>query len=325
MRDNNWEKREPEASATTFPAGIRVALPRLLAAGMAAGGGTLLGARIELSIPEPVFMQMADPSIYTIYVLAPIVAVAMFCLRYWDGLPFWARPAVMLPGSVVAGFWLFECPEAGFPPWLIPTRSQLAEALAARASGLDSVSIIITLISGAIVGMIVQLEAEEDSKVEIHTITSDARSLIRILALSPELVTRLAVAIVGPERAPELREEWRSHLRGLGSGWKPRRDACGFVVAAVTYRWRDAIDLLWRVVDAVLGSRNGSGVAWLLITSSIWRLVFMHRGGLAALLPNLSVAGLVGAGTYVLILAARRWRSVKPPERHPPTKGRDDE
>jgi hypothetical protein len=89
----------------------------------------------------------------------------------------------------------------------------------------------------------------------VHEAMEQRRWQLRLTVLSSQWLTNVAVFLAGRQRAC-LGDEWLSHLHGVGQSGISRRtraqDALGFVVAAVRYRVRDASDLAWRPVDAVL-------------------------------------------------------------------------
>jgi phosphate/sulfate permease len=132
-------------------------------------------------------------------------------------------------------------------------------------------------------------------------------------------LTRAAVFLAGRERVA-LRDEWQDHLSGENGAGLGRRQqfaaALGFVRAAVRYRLLDAAELAWRPVDAVLGSRDLSGLVVLLPTLGV-SVLFIRQGGLDVLAGNLVNVGAVGGAACTLIRAGRWRRGVKPPARPP--------
>jgi hypothetical protein len=148
-----------------------------------------------------------------------------------------------------------------------------------------------------------------------------ARLLIRkqYARVSPQKLTRLAVFIAGSKRAA-VSTEWRSHLAGeTGAGLSTDRQvraAAGFVLAAIRYRIRDAANLAWRPVDAVLGSRALSSLFVLLVTLS-FSLWLMRRVGVYGLAQCLESVLVVFGFAHGSILVGRWWTGVKPPEHKP--------
>jgi len=137
--------------------------------------------------------------------------------------------------------------------------------------------------------------------------------------VSPQKLTSLAVFIAGRDRSA-VGCEWRSHLGGeTGAGLsadRQVREAAGFVLAAVHYRFQDATELAWRPVDAVLGSRAMSNCFVLLATLgfSLW---FTRKVGVYGLAASLESVAVVFFASLGVIHVGRRWRDVKPPEHKP--------
>jgi hypothetical protein len=137
--------------------------------------------------------------------------------------------------------------------------------------------------------------------------------------VSPQQLAGLAVFIAGRERAA-VRCEWRAHLSGeTGTGLPSRRqarEAAGFVLAAVRYRFQDLTDLAWRPVDTLLASRELSSLTVVLATL-ITVVFFLRRGGQNDLADHLDSVAVVSAFALAAIHGGRRYRQVKPPKRKP--------
>lgn len=129
-------------------------------------------------------------------------------------------------------------------------------------------------------------------------------------------ITNLAAFIAGRKRL-SLREEWRRHLvgdedRGL-SPQKKLSAACGFAVAAVRYRLRDASVLAWKMIDVVLKSRPLSNT-FVLSPTGLAAVIILHHDGAAGMLGSAESIAAIGGALYGLVRAGRWWRDVKPPE-----------
>lgn len=98
---------------------------------------------------------------------------------------------------------------------------------------------------------------------------------------APRRLLKLALHLSGRNRL-DLREEWNSHLSGeAGSGLERSRQvraAAGFVRAAICFRLKDAADVAWRPVDAMLGSRKWSNLIVAAPTIAA-ALIFVRYGG----------------------------------------------
>lgn len=134
-----------------------------------------------------------------------------------------------------------------------------------------------------------------------------------------EALTGIAVFLAGRKRAV-LGAEWRAHLSGetgcgLGAS-KQCRVAVGFLCAAFRYRLLDVTDLVWRPVDAVLGSRELSNLIVMLPTLIV-AVTFIRSAGVYGLVSNLVNVAAVWSAAYGLIRAGRWWRGVKPPKHEP--------
>lgn len=155
--------------------------------------------------------------------------------------------------------------------------------------------------------------------VECKQLTPEARpdSPARHARVSPQRLTRLAVLIAGRRRA-SIGCEWRSHLAGeTGTGLpegRQARVAAGFVAAALRCRLQDLDDIAWKPVDAILASRELSGLVALLATLAAV-VISIHGDGVYGLVSNLGNTAVVWGMTYGLIRAGRWWRGVKPAER----------
>jgi hypothetical protein len=141
-----------------------------------------------------------------------------------------------------------------------------------------------------------------------------------ILWISPERLADFAAFISGPERADDLREEWRCHLAGeTGAGLPDDRQiqvATGLMVSAIRYRLQDLADRLGEPVDALLRSRELSGL--LVLAPTLWvSVLFIQQGGLYGLADHLEPVAVVWGAAIGLIRLGRKWRDVKPPERKP--------
>ena len=133
------------------------------------------------------------------------------------------------------------------------------------------------------------------------------------------LCFRIAVLLVGQKRW-EVREEWRSHVTGWAGGGLSRQEhvgaPCGFLWAAVRYRFEDAADLAWRPVDAVLGSRTLSNLfVWGPVVATLVAIV--HHDGRFGLVADDQDPVALGAFLYVVIKTGRWWRQIKLPEPKP--------
>lgn len=137
--------------------------------------------------------------------------------------------------------------------------------------------------------------------------------------VSPLRIAGFAVFIAGRKRAA-LGIEWHAHLSGETGGGLPEdrqvREAGGFLLAAIRYRFQDLVDLLWRPTDTVLASRELSNLFVLLASLGV-AVVFIRQGGLNGLADNLASVAVVWGAAFGLIHLGRRWRDVKPPERKP--------
>ena len=141
----------------------------------------------------------------------------------------------------------------------------------------------------------------------------------RVPVLSPGWLTEAAVFLAGRKRG-EVRGEWRSHLAGWPGGELRRREqvcaACGFVWAAIRYRFEDAIDLAWRPVDAVLGSRTLSNLfVWGPVIVTLVAIV-RHDGRFGLVADDQDPVAL-GAFLYVAVKTGRWWRQIKLPDPKP--------
>jgi hypothetical protein len=138
----------------------------------------------------------------------------------------------------------------------------------------------------------------------------------REVVLSPRRLTGAAVFLAGQKRSA-VADEWRSHLSGLTSqGLASRgqtRAALGFLWAAVRYRLRDAVNLAWHSVDAVLRSRTLSNLFVMIPTLMAALCILRHLGTLGVLTSAESISA-IGGGLYGLVRVGRWWRDVKPPE-----------
>jgi hypothetical protein len=138
----------------------------------------------------------------------------------------------------------------------------------------------------------------------------------REVVLSPRLLTGAAVFLAGQKRSA-VADEWRSHLSDLkGQGLASRGQthaALGFLWAAVRYRLRDAADLAWHSVDAVLRSRTLSNLLVLIPTLMAALYILRHLGTLGVVTSAEGISA-IGGGLYGLVRVGRWWRDVKPPE-----------
>lgn len=138
----------------------------------------------------------------------------------------------------------------------------------------------------------------------------------RRAAVSPRRLTNLAIFVAGRKRSA-LRDEWRDHLSGETRRGLAREDqfraACGFLWAAVRYRFQDALDLAWQPLDAILKSRKLSNLLVFGPTAAAAMYILRHLGTLGALTSAESISA-IGGGLYGLVRVGRWWRDVKPPE-----------
>lgn len=133
-----------------------------------------------------------------------------------------------------------------------------------------------------------------------------------ILGKSPEQLADFAAFLSGPERADNLREEWHTHL----AGDRRVRVATGLLISVIRYRLQDLADLLGQPVDALLRSRELSGLVVLVPT--LWvSVLFIQQGGLYGLADHLEAVAVVWGAAVGLIHLGRKWRDVRPPERKP--------
>lgn len=142
--------------------------------------------------------------------------------------------------------------------------------------------------------------------------TLDARALPQQASL---LCFRIAVLLVGRKRR-EDREEWNSHLdprAGCGLSRREQLDACGFLWAAVCYRFEDAADVAWRPVDAVLVSRTLSN---LFVCSPVIAMLIaiVHHDGWFGLVADVQDPVELGAFLYGAVRTGRWWRGIRPPQ-----------
>jgi hypothetical protein len=82
------------------------------------------------------------------------------------------------------------------------------------------------------------------------------------------------------------------------------------------YHLRDAADLVWSPVDAVLASRSLSNLIVLTVTFGVAALC-VRDGGLDGLIINLSGLAVIWGAAYGLIRLGRWWRGVHPLEHVP--------
>ncbi len=152
----------------------------------------------------------------------------------------------------------------------------------------------------------------------LSTATTEVPQVDRT-AVSPRQLTKLAAFLAGRKRSG-LREEWRTHLSGETGHGLARSDqiraARGFLRAAVRYRLRDAADLAWWPVDAVLRSRTLSNLTvWIPVLLAV--LAVVRRDGFFGLVTNAENLIELGGGFYGVIRVGRWWRGVKPPKHKP--------
>ena len=132
----------------------------------------------------------------------------------------------------------------------------------------------------------------------------------------PSRLTGVALWLAGRKRLA-LAVEWRAHLVGdEGRELSPREKllaASGFVVAATQLRLRDAADLAWRPIDAVLGSRTLSN---LFVSGPVIVVLvaIVHHDGRFGLVADGQAPVALGAFLYLVIKTGRSRRGVKPPE-----------
>ncbi len=138
----------------------------------------------------------------------------------------------------------------------------------------------------------------------------------REVVLSPRLLTWAAVFMAGQKRSA-VADEWRSHLSDLTSqslaSRGQTRAALGFLWAAVRYRLRDAVNLAWHSVDAVLRSRTLSNL-FVMIPTLMAALCILRHLGTLGLFTSAEGISAIGAALYGLVRVGRWWRDVKPPE-----------
>jgi hypothetical protein len=138
----------------------------------------------------------------------------------------------------------------------------------------------------------------------------------REVVLSPRLLTGTAVFLAGQKRSA-VADEWRSHLSELKSQGLTSRGqthaALGFLWAAVRYRLRDAANLAWHSVDALLRSRTLSNLLVLIPTLMAALYILRHLGTLGVVTSAEGISA-IGGGLYGLVRVGRWWRDVKPPE-----------
>ena len=112
-------------------------------------------------------------------------------------------------------------------------------------------------------------------------------------------------------------QEWRGHLLGEHARGLTQREqnraARGFVLAAVRYRVQDAVDLAWRPVDAVLGSRLLSNLFVWGPVAVVFVVIYRHDGRYG-LVADIQDPACLGAVLYGAIRTGRWWRGVKPSE-----------
>jgi hypothetical protein len=138
----------------------------------------------------------------------------------------------------------------------------------------------------------------------------------REVVLSPRLLTGAAVILAGQKRSA-VDDEWRSHLSDLKSQGLSSRDqthaALGFLWAALRYRLRDAANLAWHSVDAVLRSRTLSNL-FVTIPTLMAAICLLRYLGMLGVLTSAEGISAIGGGLYGLVRVGRWWRDVKPPE-----------
>lgn len=138
----------------------------------------------------------------------------------------------------------------------------------------------------------------------------------REVVLSPRRLTGAAVFLAGQKRSV-MAYEWHSHLSELTRQGLSSRDqipaARGFLRAALRYRLRDAANLAWSQVDALLRSRTLSNLFVLspTLTAAVY---IMRRLGTLGVLTSAEGISAIGGGLYMLVRVGRWWRNVKPPE-----------
>jgi hypothetical protein len=160
-----------------------------------------------------------------------------------------------------------------------------------------------------------------DTKTELHLWLDHLSHEYRIRAtrrplISPRSLPGAAVFLAGKKRSA-VRDEWRSHLSGptgRGLAWEDQvRAARGFLWSAVRFRLHDAADLMWRPIDAVLGSR-------ILSNLFVWGPVFVvliaivRHDGRYGLVADVQDPIELGLFLYAAVKVGRWYRKVKPPE-----------
>ena len=140
--------------------------------------------------------------------------------------------------------------------------------------------------------------------------------LVRQSGRAASGLTDLAVFLAGRKRVA-LRDEWRAHLAGESgrdpASWRKVKQASGFLISAVRYRYSDIANAVWALTDAVLRSRTLSNVVVVIPTAAAEYLV-LRRAGTLGVVMSAESTGMIGGTMYGLIRTGSGWRNVKPPE-----------
>jgi hypothetical protein len=137
-----------------------------------------------------------------------------------------------------------------------------------------------------------------------------------LAGLSVRTLASIAALLSGRRRFA-IREEWTAHLAGESGhdqvSWMKVKDAFGFLISAVHFRYSDAAGVAWTPAETILKSRTLSNLSVLIPTATAGYLVLRHEGTLGVVTSAESIAAIASA-LYGLIRVGRWWRDVRPPE-----------
>ena len=95
--------------------------------------------------------------------------------------------------------------------------------------------------------------------------------------------------------------------------WQKVGEARGFVCLGHPVPLLDAADAAWTPVNAILKSRTLSNL-FTLTPAALAALILFRHGGTIGLLGSAESVSAIYLMFYALVLAARKYRNVKPPE-----------